>query len=115
MSSQKGGELHDNLAKWLILTFSRDFFRILLHRRVYKVLFINSEFINTNPGLKAAVRADLFLQLEMDIEGVRREVLAIIENKSRWGKAADQLIGYYSHALTTGRQPVWNIAFFSTR
>ncbi len=74
---------HDSLFKWLIASFTEEFFEHYFPDiKVGKYTFIDKEFIQKYEMLKESIKGDLFLVMEVEIDGALQELVIQIEHKS---------------------------------
>ena len=66
---------HDSLFKWLITSFTREFFAHYFPAvKIGSYRFIDKEFISKYEALKESLKGDLFVLMEVEIEGDFQEV-----------------------------------------
>ena len=76
---------HDALFKWLITSlFTEEFFaHYFPDINIGNYCFIDKEFISKYEALKESLKGDLFLVMEVDIDGQLQEIVIYIEHKSK--------------------------------
>ncbi|WP_186441731.1 hypothetical protein, partial [Desulfamplus magnetovallimortis] len=80
----KNPKQHDALMKWLIASFTEDFFAHYFPKRsIGKYTFIDKEFISKYEALKESLKDDLFLVMEVEIDNVLHEIVIQIESMSK--------------------------------
>ncbi len=105
---------HDALFKWLIASFTREFFNHYFPDvRVGKYRFIDKEFIQKYEALKESLKGDLFLIMEVEIDNALQELVIQIEHKSERKDAGKQVFEYLCYAWLLKKRPVWNIVIFT--
>ncbi len=106
--------VHDGLFKWLISSFSDNFFaRFFKVRTSSPAVFLDKEFISKYPALKDSIQADLFIAMDLVIDEKPRKTIVVIEHKSRREEVVRQLYDYTCYAWLLWHEPVWGIAFFT--
>lgn len=74
---------HDSLFKWLITAFMREFFAHYFPTlTVGAYSFLDKEFLSRYEALKESLKGDLFLLMEVEIDGAFQEVAIQIEHQS---------------------------------
>ncbi len=74
---------HDSLVKWLITSFTEEFFAHYFPGiRIGRYSFIDKEFIRKYEALKESLKGDLFLLMEVEIDGGFQEIAIQIEHQS---------------------------------
>ena len=107
-------KIHDSLFKWLIASFTEDFFEHYfpdIHVRKYK--FIDKEFISKYEALRESLKDDLFLVMEVEIEKTLHEVVIQIEHKSRREDVSMRIYEYLCYAWLLKKRPVWSIVIYT--
>jgi hypothetical protein len=105
---------HDPLAKWLIASFIREFFaHYFPNRKIGRYTFLDKEFISKYEALKESIKDDLFILMEVEIEGIVCEVFIQIEHKSDREDVSMRLFEYFCYAWLLKKRPVWSIAFYT--
>ena len=105
---------HDRLFKWLIVCFTEEFFEHYFPDiKIGEYTFIDKEFVNRYEALKGSLEGDLFLIMEMEIDGELHEIIIQIEHKSQRKDAREQAFEYASLAWLLKRRPVWSIIFYT--
>ncbi|MBF0377795.1 MAG: hypothetical protein HQK72_09970 [Desulfamplus sp.] len=111
---QNNPKIHDALTKWLIASFTDEFFAHYFPKRIIgKHTFIDKEFISKYEALKESLKDDLFLIMEMEIDGVLSEVVIQIEHKSKKEDVSERIYEYMCYAWLLKRKPVWSIAIYT--
>ena len=105
---------HDNIFKWLLVAFIDDFFDFFFHDLdIQDIEIIDKEFVNTYEALKESLRGDLFLVVDVLLNGQRQDIVILIEIQSRRADLSRRLHEYTCYAALLRRRPVWCIALFS--
>ena len=105
---------HDNIFKWLLVAFIDDFFDFFFHDlEIRDIEIIDKEFVNTYEALKESLRGDLFLVVDVSLNGQRQDIVILIEIQSRRADLSRRLHEYTCYAALLRRRPVWCIALFS--
>jgi hypothetical protein len=105
---------HDALFKWLITSFTEDFFaHYFPDIRIGKYRFIDKEFISKYEALKESLKGDLFLVMEVEIEDQLSEIVIQIEHKSRKDDVSQRVFEYACYAWLLNKKPVWNIVIYT--
>ena len=111
---KKNPKTHDSLMKWLIASFTEEFFAHFFPNRVIgKYTFVDKEFISKYEALKESIKDDLFIMMEMEIDGELNDVLIQIEHKSKRLDVSKQIYKYHCYAWLLREKPVWSIAIFT--
>ena len=72
---------HDSLFKWLITSFTREFFAHYFPEiRIGAWTFLDKEFISKYEALKHSLQDDLFLIMEVEMDEGPRELVIQIEH-----------------------------------
>ncbi|KPA13758.1 hypothetical protein MHK_006033 [Candidatus Magnetomorum sp. HK-1] len=105
---------HDGLFKWLITSFFEDFFgHYFPNINIGKFSFIDKEFISKYEALKESLKGDLFVAVEIEIDGHFCEVIIHIENQSYRKNVAKRVFEYLCYAWLLKEKPVWSIVFYT--
>ncbi|MCP4352253.1 MAG: hypothetical protein GY795_42885 [Desulfobacterales bacterium] len=105
---------HDSLFKWLITSFTKDFFAHYYPKiRIGKYSFFDKEFIRKYEALKESLRGDLFLVMEVEIDGQVQEIVIQIEHKSEKKDVGRQVYEYSCYAWLLKEKPVWSIVIYT--
>ncbi|MBF0230011.1 MAG: hypothetical protein HQK63_10585 [Desulfamplus sp.] len=105
---------HDALFKWLITSFTEDFFKHYFPDiTVGKYRFIDKEFISKYEALKESLKDDLFLIMEVEIEDTLHEVVIQIEHMSRKEDVSMRIYEYMCYAWLLKKLPVWSIVIYT--
>ncbi len=105
---------HDSLFKWLITAFTEEFFAHYFPGiRIGKYAFIDKEFISRYEALKESLKGDLFLAMEVETEGVYKEVVIQIEHQSERKDVSDRVYEYSCYAWLLKKKPVWSIVIYT--
>ena len=105
---------HDHIFKWLLTAFTDDFFAYFFPGTevgAYEV--IDKEFIKKYEALRESLRGDLFLVMEVILEGKVWEIVILIELKSNREDLTARMHEYACYAALLRHRPVWCIALFS--
>ena len=110
----KNPKTHDSLFKWLITSFTHEFFEHYFPQiRVGKYLFIDKEFIRKYEALKESLKDDLFIIMEVEIDNEIHEVVIQIEHKSSREDVSQRIYEYLCYAWLLKKKPVWSIAIYT--
>ena len=105
---------HDSLFKWLIASFTEDFFEHYFPDiNVKKHRFCDKEFISKYEALKESLKDDLFLVMEVEIEETFHEVVIQIEHKSEREDVSMRIYEYLCYAWLLKKRPVWSIVIYT--
>ena len=86
---------HDSLFKWLITAFTEEFFAHYFPTlTIGAYRFLDKEFLSRYEALKESLKGDLFLLMEVDIDGAFQEVAIQIEHQSERDEVAERLFEY---------------------
>ncbi|MEK7990741.1 MAG: hypothetical protein VSS52_007015, partial [Thiotrichaceae bacterium] len=105
---------HDSLFKWLISSFTREFFAHYFPQvNLGSYRFIDKEFISKYEALKESLKGDLFLILEVEIDGQYQEVAIQIEHQSKREDVSERLFEYLCYVWLLKKKPVWSIVIYT--
>ena len=105
---------HDSLFKWLITSFTREFFAHYFPGvRIGAWTFIDKEFISKYEALKQSLEDDLFLVMEVEIDEEPQELVIQIEHKSERRDARQRMYEYQCYAWLLKFKPVWSIIIYT--
>lgn len=105
---------HDSLFKWLISSFTEEFFaHYFPNLKIGTYRFIDKEFIRKYEALKESLKGDLFLLLEIEIDGHFQEVAIQIEHQSERTDISARLFEYLCYIWLLKKQPVWSIVIYT--
>jgi len=105
---------HDALFKWLITSFTEEFFaHYFPDIEIGKYRFIDKEFISKYEALKESLKGDLFLVMEIEIDGQLRETVIQIEHKSKKEDVSERVFEYACYAWLLKKKPVWSIVIYT--
>ncbi len=105
---------HDELFKWLITSFTEEFFgHYFPDIRIGKYTFIDKEFISKYEALKESIKGDLFIAMEVEIDGQPRETIIQIEHKSKKEDVSKRVFEYACYAWLLKQNPVWSIVIYT--
>jgi len=113
---QKNPKTHDSLLKWLIASFINEFFDHYFPKitvRIGKDPFLDKEFISKYEALKASLIGDIFLSLEVEINGLIYPIVIHIENESKKEDMRTRVYEYHCYAWLLKKRPVWSIVIYS--
>ncbi len=100
--------------KWLIASFTREFFaHYFPNIKIGKYEFIDKEFIRKYEALKESVKDDLFLMIEVEMDGVLQDIVIQIEHKSARENVAKRMFQYLCYAWLLKERPVWSIVVYT--
>jgi flagellar biosynthesis/type III secretory pathway protein FliH len=105
---------HDALFKWLITSFTEEFFgHYFPDIRVGQYRFMDKEFISRYEALRESLEDDLFLIMEVEMEGAIHEVVIQIEHVSKKTDVSVRMYEYLCYAWLLKRKPVWSIVIYT--
>ncbi|EDN69030.1 conserved hypothetical protein [Beggiatoa sp. PS] len=105
---------HDSLFKWLITAFTTEFFgHYFPDIRIGEYTFIDKEFISKYENLKESLKGDLFLGMEVEIDGLLREIIIQIEHQSEREDVSERVYEYSCYAWLLKKKPVWSIVIYT--
>ncbi len=105
---------HDAMFKWLIAAFTEDFFKHYFPEiEIGRYTIIDKEFIRKYEALKESLRGDLFLIMEVSIDGELREIVIQIEHKSERKDVAKRVFEYSCYAWLLKEKPVWSMVIYT--
>ncbi len=110
----KNPKRHDSLFKWLIASFTEEFFKHYFPSvRIGAYRSIDKEFIQKYEALKESLKGDLFMVMDVEIEGAPRDIVIQIEHKSERKDVREKVYEYSCYAWLLERKPVWSIVIFT--
>ncbi|MCP4104500.1 MAG: hypothetical protein GY749_03030 [Desulfobacteraceae bacterium] len=110
----KNPKTHDSLFKWLITSFTEEFFaHYFPDIKIGNYTFIDKEFISRYETLKESLRGDLFLAIEAEIEGKIRDIVIQIEHMSKRKDVSERVFEYLCYAWLLKKKPVWSIVIYT--
>ncbi len=105
---------HDALFKWLITSFTEEFFaHYFPDIRIRVRTFIDKEFVSRYEALKESLRGDLFVAAEAETEGELREIVIQIEHQSKRKDVSERVFEYACYAWLLRKRPVWSIVVYT--
>ncbi len=105
---------HDSLFKWLITSFTEEFFAHFFPGiKIGACTFIDKEFISKYEALKESIKGDLFLVMEVEIDGQIREIVIQIEHMSKKMDVSERVFEYLCYAWLLKGKPVWSIVIYT--
>ena len=105
---------HDALFKWLITSFTEEFFgHYFPDIQVGQYRFMDKEFISRYEALRESLEDDLFLIMEVEMEGAIHEVVIQIEHVSKKKDVSARMYEYLCYAWLLKRKPVWSIIIYT--
>ncbi len=105
---------HDSLFKWLITSFTKDFFdHYFPNIKIGTYGFIDKEFISKYEALKESLEGDLFLIMEVDIDMQMQEIVIQIEHQSQKKDVSKRVFEYCCYAWLLKMMPVWSIVIYT--
>jgi len=111
---EKNPKIHDSLFKWLIASFTEEFFaHYFPDISIGKYSFIDKEFISKYEALRESLEGDLFLVMEAEIDGELREIVIQIEHQSKKKDMARRVYRYSCYAWLLREKPVWSMVIFT--
>ena len=114
MTMEKNPKIHDALFKWLITSFTEEFFAHYFPEiRIGKYSFLDKEFISRYEALKESMKGDLFLAMETEIEGELRDIVIQIEHQSEKKDIGRRVYEYSCYAWLLRGKPVWSMVVYT--
>jgi len=105
---------HDALFKWLIASFTEEFFAHYFPGiRIGKYSFIDKEFISRYEALKESLKGDLFLIMEVEVDGQFRDLAIQIEHQSARDNVSERMFEYLCYVWLLKKKPVWSIVIYT--
>jgi len=105
---------HDSLFKWLITSFTKEFFAHYFPEiRIGQYSFIDKEFISKYEALKESLKGDLFLLMEVEIEGEFQEVAIQSEHQSDKEDISERMFEYMCYVWLLKKKPVWSMVIYT--
>ena len=105
---------HDALFKWLITAFTEEFFAHYFPSvAIGKYRFFDKEFLSKYEALQESLEGDLFLLMEIEINGQLQEVAIQIEHQSKKVEIGERLFEYLCYVWLLKKQPVWSIVIYT--
>ncbi|MCP4348527.1 MAG: hypothetical protein GY795_23845 [Desulfobacterales bacterium] len=105
---------HDSLFKWLITSFTEEFFAHYFPKiKIGDYTFIDKEFISKYEALKESLEGDLFLAMEVEIDGQIQEIVIQIEHMSKKKDVSGRVFEYLCYAWLLREKPVWSIVIYT--
>ena len=105
---------HDSLFKWLITAFTEEFFAHYFPTlTIGAYRFLDKEFLSRYEALKESLKGDLFLLMEVDIDGAFQEVAIQIEHQSERDEVAERLFEYLCYVWLLTKKPVWSMVIYT--
>jgi hypothetical protein len=105
---------HDSLFKWLITAFTREFFaHYFPDITVGAYTFLDKEFLSKYEALQESLRGDLFLMMEVEINGELEEIVIQIEHQAKRADVAERVYEYACYAWLLRKRPVWSIVVYT--
>ena len=105
---------HDSLMKWLITSFTHDFFAHYFPEiKTGQYTFIDKEFISKYEALKESLKGDLFIAIEIEINGHLQEVVIHIEHQSARNDVSKRVYEYHCYAWLLKSKHVWSIVIYT--
>jgi len=105
---------HDSLVKWLITSFTEEFFAHYFPGiRIGLYSFIDKEFIRKYEALKESLKGDLFLLMEVEIDGGFQEIAIQIEHQSEREDVSERVFEYLCYVWLLKKKPVWSMVIYT--
>jgi uncharacterized protein (DUF2164 family) len=105
---------HDSLFKWLITSFTREFFAHYFPTiKIGSYRFLDKEFISKYEALKESLKGDLFLLMEVEMNGEFQEVAIQIEHQSEKRDISARIFEYLCYVWLLKKKPVWSIVIYT--
>jgi len=112
--SQLNPKVHDGLFKWLITAFLIEFFDHYFPTiRIGNFKCIDKEFIRKYEALKESLKGDLFIAIEMEINGIWHEVIIHIELESKREDMRKRVFQYMCYGWLLKEMPIWSIVVYT--
>ena len=113
-TEMKNPKSHDALFKWMIAAFTEEFFQHYFPKiKIGEYTFIDKEFIRKYEMLKESLRGDLFLMMEVSVDGELREIVIQIEHQSERKDVAKRVFEYSCYAWLLKEKPVWSMVIYT--
>ncbi len=110
----KNPKTHDSLFKWLITAFTEDFFaHYFPDIRIGAYTFIDKEFLSKYEALQESLKGDVFVMMEVEIDGELREIVIQIEHQGKRVDVSQRVHEYACYAWLLRKQPVWSIVVYT--
>jgi len=104
----------DSLFKWLISAFTEEFFAHYFPCvRIGKYAFIDKEFISRYEAMKESLKGDLFMAMEVETDGIYREIVIQIEHQSEREDVSERVYEYSCYAWLLKKKPVWSMVIYT--
>ncbi|MDM8541127.1 hypothetical protein QUF90_08560 [Desulfococcaceae bacterium HSG9] len=105
---------HDSTFKWLIAAFTEDFFKHYFPEiQIGEYTFFDKEFIRKYDALKESLKGDLLLMMEVNVDGVLKEIVIQIEHQSERKDVAERVFEYSCYAWLLKKKPVWSMVIYT--
>ena len=105
---------HDSMFKWLISAFTEDFFKHYFPEiKIGEYTFFDKEFIRKYDALKESLKGDLLLMMEVNVDGVLKEIVIQIEHQSERKDVAERVFEYSCYAWLLKKKPVWSMVIYT--
>jgi len=105
---------HDSLFKWLITSFTAEFFAHYFPEiGIGQYRFIDKEFISRYEALKESLKGDLFLLMEVEIDGEFKEIAIQIEHQSERKDVSERVFEYLCYVWLLKKKPVWSMVIYT--
>ncbi len=113
---QKNPKTHDALFKWLITSFTEEFFaHYFPDIRIGNWEFIDKEFVRRYEALRESLRGDLFVAMEAEIGGELREIVIQIEHQSERKDVSERVYEYSCYSWLLRKKPVWSLVIYTDK
>jgi len=101
------------LFKWLITSFTREFFaHYFPDLQIGRYSFIDKEFISKYEALRESLKGDLFVLMEVEIDGEFQELAIQIEHQSEKEDISERLFEYLCYVWLLKRK-LWSIVIYT--
>ena len=105
---------HDNCFKWLLSSFTVAFFDFFFENlEIHDFESLDKEFIKKFEVLKESIKGDLFLVMQVTIDGKPWEIVILIELKSKREDVRKQIREYFHYCGLLRPCPVWCIVLYT--
>ena len=112
--TQKNPKSHDALFKWLIASFTDEFFaHYFPDIKIGKYTFIDKEFISKYEALKESLKGDIFIAMELEIDDKWQDVVIHTENEGHRSDIGERIYEYHCYAWLLKKKPVWSIVVYT--
>ena len=105
---------HNSLCKWLITAFTEEFFaHYFPDITIGAYTFIDKEFLSRYDALKESLKGDVFVMMDVDIDGDVREIVIQIEHQGTRVDVSKRVHEYACYAWLLRHKPVWSMVIYT--